>query len=179
MKNPLGKKILFLQVKNKDKEAFGRFYDLYVTRIYRFIFFKVSSTAEAQDLTSEVFLKLWQHIKDDKEISNINSFVYAIARNAVIDLYRHKSRKDTSIEDSSLADIADNSNPLESQAIGSDLGHVMKGLDELKDEYREIIVLRYLDELSLNEIAEILNKSNGSVRVLLHRATKALKDVVK
>lgn len=179
MKSPLGKKILFLRVKNKDKEAFGKFYDLYVTRIYRFIFFKVNSTTDAQDLTSEVFLKLWQYIKEDKEIENLNSLTYMIARNAVIDFYRHKSRKDESIEGAGLETIINEKDDLfERQAINSDLMHVLEGLGGLKDEYREVIVLRYLDELSIDEIAQILDKSAGSVRVLLHRATKTLKDTV-
>ncbi|MBI5765779.1 RNA polymerase sigma factor [Candidatus Falkowbacteria bacterium] len=183
MKNPLRKKILFLKVKNKDKEAYGRFYDLYATRIYRFIFFKINSVSDAQDLTSEVFLKLWQYIKEDKEIKNLNAFTYMVARNTVIDFYRSKHRKEDSVEEVEESDLAktlaDNrADPLAQQIVNSDLNQVLKGLENLKDEYKEVIILKYLDELSIGEIAEVLNKSRGAVRVLLHRAAKALKETV-
>lgn len=177
MSSPLAKKILFLKVKSQDPEAYGKFYDLYAPRIYRFIFFKVSSSTDAQDLTSEVFLKLWQYIKEDKEIKNLNSFTYMVARNLVIDFYRSKSRLDQPVETEELAKISDDSRDLLKQKIAdSQLEDVLQGLEHLKDEYKEVIVLRFLDELSTKEIADILNKSNGAVRVLLHRALKALKE---
>ncbi len=183
MKNPLEKTILFLKVKNKDKEAYGRFYDLYATRIYRFIFFKINSVSDAQDLTSEVFLKLWQYIKEDKEIKNLNAFTYMVARNTVIDFYRSKVRKEDSVEEVEESDLANTpagnrADPLAQQIVNSDLNQVLKGLENLKDEYKEVIILKYLDELSTGEIAEVLNKSRGAVRVLLHRAAKALKESV-
>lgn len=177
MKNPLDKKILFLKIKSQDKEAYAQFYDLYATRIYRFIFFKVSSVSEAQDLTSEVFLKLWQHIKEGKEIKNLNAFIYIVARNAVIDFYRNRNRDAYSIDSPDTPDIPDDkSSELHQQMIDSDMEGILKGLNNLKDEYKEVIVLKYLDELSISEISDVLNKSNGAVRVLLHRALKALKE---
>ena len=183
MRNRLAEQILFLKVKNKDKEAFGKFYDLYISRIYRFIFFKVSSVSDAQDLTSEVFLKLWQYIRDDKKIENLNALIYRIARNSVIDFYRQKSRRDDReelIEENHLPQIIDEANDLaDKQAISSEVKVMLKGLENLKEEYKEVIVLRYLDELSITEISDVLNKSKGSVRVLIHRALNVLKQSVE
>lgn len=176
MRNPLDNKILFLKVKKQDKEAYGQFYDLYVNRIYRFIFFKVNSVNDAQDLTSEVFLKLWQKLRDGHDIKNLNSFIYMMARNIVIDFYRAKSRTETSLNEG-IKDKIDNSKDLLTQQMAnSELQGVLQGLDKMKDEYREVIVLKFLDELSVREIAEILNKTTGAVRVLIHRALKALKN---
>ncbi len=179
MKNPLAEKILFLKVKNKDKEAFGKFYDSYVPRIYRFVFFKVNSVHDAQDITSEVFLKMWQYIREDREIKNLNAFIYMVARNSVIDFYRQKSRKEEKedrISDDALPRVIDEDNDLaRKQALSFDVQNVIKGLDSLKDEYKEVVVLRYLDELSIEEISQILGKTKGSVRVLVHRALGALK----
>ncbi len=177
MKNPFSQKILFLKVKNQDPEAYGQFYDLYVKRIYRFIYFKVNSVSDSQDITSEVFLKLWQYIREGKEIKNLNAFIYIVARNLVIDFYRQRHQDSLSINDDKAPDIADSrSDMLKEQMVDSDLQSTIKGLDRLKDEYKEAIILKYFDELSISEIAEILNKSKGAVRVLLHRALKALKD---
>ena len=181
MNNPLKKKILFLRVKGQDKEAYGQFYDLYVSRIYRFIFFKINSVSDAQDLTSEVFLKLWQYLREGREITNLNSFTYMIARNSVVDFYRSKNHKiHESIETEELAQVADEKSDLMSQQIqGGQIDEVLKGLSGLKDEYKEVVVLRFLDELSIGEIAEVLGKNKGAVRVLIHRALKALKENIK
>jgi RNA polymerase sigma-70 factor (ECF subfamily) len=179
MKNPLAQKILFLKVKNQDPDAYGQFYDLYVKRIYRFIFFKVNSVSDTQDITSEVFLKVWQYLKEGKEVKNLNAFVYLIARNSVVDFFRARQRQAENLQTDGLPEVADkNQDLLGRQILESDLNSTLKGLNNLKDEYREIIVLRFLDELSISEIAEVLNKSKGSVRILLHRALKALKDNV-
>ena len=182
MRNRLAEQILFLKVKNKDKEAFGKFYDLYISRIYRFIFFKVNSVSDAQDLTSEVFLKLWQYIRDGKKIENLNALIYMIARNSVIDFYRQRSRKDGReelIEEKHLPQIIDEDSDLASKMeISTDVQTMLKGLENLKDEYKEVIVLRYLDELSITEISDVLNKTKGSVRVLIHRALNVLKQSV-
>jgi len=178
MKNPLEDKILFLKVKRQDKEAYGQFYDLYVGRIYRFIFFKVSSAPDAQDLTSEVFLKLWQRLKEGQEIRNLNAFIYALARNTVIDYYRSKARTEKDLDE--VGQIAnEDKDMLAKQIVDSQLQGVLKGLDRLKSEYREVVILRFLDELSIKEISEILVKSKGAVRVLIHRALKALKNNIQ
>ncbi len=179
MKNPFEDKILFLRVINKDHEAYGRFYDLYVDKIYRFIYFKISSAEDAKDLTSEVFLRTWQYIKDDKEIKNLNAFIYMVAKNAIIDFYRSRARKDENEEFVSVGhlNIADDS-LLAQQLNDSDTAEVLKSLAALKDEYREVIVLHYLNELSIKEIALILDKTPGNVRVLLYRALSALRGAV-
>jgi len=180
MKNPLIEKILFLRVKNKDHEAYGQFYDLYVERIYRFIFFKVNSEEDAKDLTSEVFLKTWQYLKADKPIKNLNAFVYMVARNSVIDFYRSKSKKE--ITEEFVSNIADNdlaSRLLDKQLADSETAELLTALKTLKEEYREAITLYYLDELNIKEISLILQKSPGAVRVLIHRALNALKATLK
>lgn len=177
MKNPLEKKILFLKVKNQDKEAYAKFYDLYIERIHRFIFFKVNSTSEAQDLTSETFLKLWQAIREGREIRNLNAFIYVIARNLVIDFYRRQSSENCSTDEVAESLVATSHQEIiDRQTINSELGSVIKGLDNLKDEYKEVIVMKFLDEMSIGEIAEVVKKSRGAVRVLIHRALKALRE---
>ncbi len=177
MKNPLSQKILFLKIQNQDPDAYAQFYDLYVEKIYRFIFFKVNTTHDAQDLTSEVFLKLWQTIKGGKQIRNLNAFIYMVARNTVIDFYRQKNREDLSTQDIEQTQVTDARIELvEHQVKNQGLDQIGQGLKNLKDEYREVVVLRFMDELSIGEIAQVLGKSQGAVRVLIHRALKALKE---
>jgi RNA polymerase sigma-70 factor (ECF subfamily) len=162
----------------KDPEAFGRIYDAYAPRIYRFVFFKVSSEEEAQDISAEVFLKAWQYLLDEKgkEVRHLPGLLYGIARNRVIDFYRSRANKDTVPLSEALGDeIADERRTQEKVEAKMDVELLGHQLRDLKDEYREVLVMRYLDELSIGEIAAALDKTSGNVRVLVHRALGALK----
>ncbi|MFA6533569.1 MAG: RNA polymerase sigma factor [Patescibacteria group bacterium] len=181
MPNLLAQKFLLLKLKTKDPEAFGQFYDIYVKKIYRFIYFKVSSKEEAEDLTAEAFLKIWEYIFAGKKVDNLNAFTYQVARNLVIDFYRQKSQKTIALESEEiLAEIPDPTAGAEKIAeLWLDQEELAKYLKQLKDEYREIIILKYLDELSVSEIAKVLDKTNGNVRVLAHRALTTLKNLAE
>lgn len=190
--NSFGEKILFSRLKSKDKEAFVKAYDLYIDSIYRFIYFKVNDEDEAWDLTSAVFLKAWNHIQNNNllDYKTLRSLFYKIARNSVIDYYREQAaqknnmvigagRDGDNIREA-MEEVADEKQDVERRVgVTLDLAMVEKKLLDLKDEYREIIILRFTEELSISEIAEILGKSNGNVRILVHRALKALRELVK
>jgi len=181
MTNRFKEKFLLYRIRAKnDPDAFGEIYDAYVAQIYRFIYFKVSSQQEAEDLTSETFLKAWQYLKlkGNREVSYLKALLYSTARSVVIDHYRsaaHRHR-DVSLEDLANEAFSDPAQgTLQADIDRSlDAAKVLAALPRLKDEYREVIVMRYLDDLSSGEIAEALGKSPANVRVILHRATKAL-----
>jgi len=160
----------------KDKQAFIEIYNLYVDDIYRFIYFKVGHKEEAQDIASTVFLKAWDYIalnKVDKS-KNLKALFYKIARNSVVDYYR--SKKDTSplesLKNTDLKDIKQD--PQAITEIKHDYERILKLLNNIKEEYKEIIILKHINELTWDEISQTLSKSKGSLRVLVHRATKAL-----
>ncbi|MFA6428743.1 MAG: RNA polymerase sigma factor [Candidatus Buchananbacteria bacterium] len=169
-------KILLHQLKAKDKEAFAEFYDSYVSRIYRFIFFKVSAEQEAQDLTSEVFLKTWQYLNEGGIINDLNAWIYRLARNAVIDWYRKQNKEPLALDEQAEDTVTTKSD--EQVSIDWEVVKIKEDLFKLKDEYREVLVMRFLDELEISEIAKALEKSKGAVRVLIHRALNALKEIV-
>lgn len=180
--NFLKEKILLSKIKaHKDADAFGELYNLYVEKIYRFIYFKVSSQEEAQDITSETFLKTWEYINKEERIENFKALLYKIARNLVISSYRKRSKSEILMEDN-LDEIMDERskekfiNRAESKL---ELQNIEKNLRKLKDEYREIIILKYIEGFSTSEIAKILEKPNNNVRVLTHRALKALKEIMQ
>ncbi|MBU1164164.1 RNA polymerase sigma factor [Patescibacteria group bacterium] len=174
-------KLLLVRAQNGDSEAFGEIYDLYVDKIYRFIFFKVSNHETAEDLCAEVFLKTWQYMNepDKREVSNLNALLYQSARNIVIDYYRTSQREilaDT--ESLKLVEDSRQQSFLEKVAISSEIENIEAHLRKLKDEFREVLILKFVDELSNKEISKILDKSNGATRVLIHRALKVLKDTI-
>lgn len=169
-----------LRLKKKDPEAFSQVYDIYVTPIYRFIYFKVSSRQDAEDLTSEVFMKIWQYVTEtDDEIENLRALIYRSARNLVIDHYRKNARKDLIQDEELMNNIEDEKQQrlLKEIDVKIEMQNAEKILRQMKDDYREIIILRFIEELSIGEIAKILNKSKGSVRVALHRALKTAREL--
>jgi len=182
MNSKLKEKYLLFKLRTKkDPEVFGKIYDLYVSQIYRFIFFKVSNKEEAEDLTANVFLRTWQYINEmgAETIGNLQAFLYQVARNAVIDFYREKAQRGlTSSEDLKIELKDQGQNLAEKIQNSSMLEEVQDALQQLKDEYREVVILRFIEEMNVSETAKILGKSKGAVRVLLHRALKTLREIL-
>jgi len=171
------KKLLYRVQVHRDAEAFGELYDYYITPIYRFIFFKVSVREDAEDLSSEVFLKVWNHLIEDghEEVRSFTGLIYKVARNSVIDYYRKKSlHPEQSLEAVELP-RGDNNREMTKVEAKYEADNIMKNLEHMKQSYREVIQLRYIDELSITEISEILGKKKTNVRVTLFRALKLLK----
>ncbi len=158
-------------------------YDAYVKQIYRFVYFKVSSAEQAEDLTSETFLKAWQYLKEKREVPHLQALLYSIARSVVIDYYRRSAceRGDVPADDERLSEASEvgSEKLLRDVETRFDMTLVIEKLRGLKDEYREVVIMKYLDELTTGEIAAALGKSAANVRVLLHRATKALSDIIE
>lgn len=176
----LKEKFLIFKVRhNKDANAFGQLYDYYVTRIYRFILFKVATPEEAEDITSEVFLKTWEYInKTTKTIKNLNALLYRVARNCVVDYYRSRVHEARVTDEEYMQRIQDKRDIVAETDAKIGVENFEKNLRKIKDIYREALLLKYVEDFSISDIADIMEKSNANVRVLLHRALKALKDVV-
>ncbi|MBN2198160.1 sigma-70 family RNA polymerase sigma factor [Candidatus Wolfebacteria bacterium] len=171
-----GDKKLIHRAIRGEAEAFGLLYDRYQPQIYRFILIKVGHREEAEDLTHQVFLKSWQNISSYKfQGFPFSSWLYSVARNQVVDYYRTKKKTlvieeitELKIEDSYLKDIDKE----------FDIERIKKAIFQLKDEYQDIIILRFIEDLSPKEIALIINKSEGAVKLLQHRAIKNLKKIL-
>ena len=159
-----------------NREEFSEFYDKNIDKVFRFVYLRVDTTETAQDLTSLAFLKLWK--RQDSEIFNPTAFLYRIARNQIIDFYREKSKKPLSLD--KVGEIADFqvAQPTFSQKIELtlEMENIKKVLHNIKPVYADVIIWHYVDDLSSKEIAQILKKREGNIRVIIHRALKALKE---
>ena len=174
----------FRRLRNRDREAFAAVYDEHVKEINRFIYFKVGSQEEANDLTSLVFLKAWHHIQNKtlEDARTVRALLYKITRNAIIDYYRENGRKAVVSLDNErepLEIIDESLNPEERLDVAANLALIRRELPRLKEEYREAIIMRFISDLSLEEIAEITGKSKGNVRVLIHRSLNALRELIE
>ncbi len=158
----------------QKKQKFGKLYDKYVDEIYRFIFLKVSQRSVAQDITSETFRKGWQSFKKNPNMENPRAYLYKIARNLVIDHYRTRKRHIS--PDDLVNELKDESEDFAEKAAETrEMAKVKKAMENLNEDYQDIIIYKYLEEMENSEIAEIMGKSEGSVRVTAHRAINALK----
>jgi len=177
LKSSLQEKIAFLKLKSGDSDAFAFFYDKYVARIYRFVLIKVSSKQIAEDLTQEIFLKVWQHLVDKKDIKSFQSFIFRVAYNSVIDHYRQNDRQELPLDYIKESEdlVSDDALTLDDKIDSTAL---LEKIRELKSEYQEVLLLRYIESLSIDEIAEITQKEKNNVRVLIHRALSKLKEII-
>ncbi len=166
---------LILQAARGDGEAFGVLYDHYHPQIYRFIYLKVGRREEAEDLAHQVFLHAWERFPDYEHRGHpLSSWLYRIARNAVVDFYR--SRRDAYVLEELDAQILPSSENLEEAAeLALTLTAVRQALSELKPAYQDVVILRFVEELSVRETAAALGKSEGAVKLLQHRAVSELK----
>lgn len=158
------------------KEEFLAAFDAYADAIFRFCFVKTSDRELAEDLTQETFTRLWQAMREGRELSEMRGFLYAIARNLVIDWYRKK--KPVSLErlNEEGFDPADRNVDIETDV---DRKEVLRTILKLPDEDREILLLRFAEGLSPKEAAEALGISANLASVRSHRALEKLKHLLK
>ena len=179
--NRLKEKALVYQIRTKKSaDAFAQLYDAYVKSIYRFVLFKLSNREDAEDVTNEVFLKTWNFLidKSHKPVQSFRSLIYRIARNAVIDVYRRRANKQECTLDEITDTIAVDARLGVTLDAKNELGSVLDAIKHLKQEYQDVIVLKHIEELTVNEISQALDKKKTAVRVTLHRATKKLKQLL-
>ena len=158
------------------REQFSLVYDQYIEKIYRFVYVKVSSQETAQDLTSKVFLKGWEAYQRGENIKNPGAFLYQIARNMVIDHYREKGKEKTVSMDN-VGQVADlDSNPHEKAVAGADAELVKSAISRLKPDYQDVLILHYLEDMPAGQVAKGLHKPAVTVRVMIHRGLKMLKE---
>lgn len=157
------------------KEQFSKIYDEHLPPIYRFIYLKVNTRETAEDLASEVFSRLWNELqKAEQDIENIRAFLYGVARNVVADHYRGKKLEVVSVEET--FDLMDSFSLHDQIALSSDIEQILGALSGINDDYQNLIIWRYVEELSVPEIAQLTGKTEENVRVGIHRAIKSLRE---
>lgn len=160
-----------------DASAFGQLYDYYQPQIYRFVILKTGRREEAEDITHQVFLHAWEHIKDYQDFGfPFSSWLYQIARNQIVDYYRTR-KINLSLENAEGAAVA-KENPETEVNQKLELETVRAAIGKLKPEYQDVIILRFVEELAVKETAAAIGKSEGAVKLLQHRALKQLKKII-
>jgi RNA polymerase sigma-70 factor, ECF subfamily len=155
---------------------FGVIYDLFIQRIYDYLYYRTRHKQVAEDLTSLTFTKALQNIKAyDEQKGEFSAWIYRIARNALIDHYR--AHRSTSNIDEAW-EVKTDSNLESDLDAQTKLEEVREYLDQLNPEHRELVVMRVWDNLSYNEIAAITGKTESSLKMSMSRILAKLRNEV-
>jgi len=161
-----------------DAEAFGKLYDMHVDRIYKHIYYRVGNEADAEDLTQQVFLKAWQAIhRYKKTTSPFIAWLMTISHNQVIDFYR--TRKDKAYIEAEILADGPASRPEQTTEANFEQQHLRRAILRLGGDEQQVVILRFIEGFEFAEIASVMKKKEGNVRVILHRALVKLRDILE
>lgn len=155
----------------QPSEDFITYYDEYSDAIFRFCITKIRNRDLALDIVQDTFIKAWEYVQAGNTVKNMRALLYRIARNLIIDSVRKK--KSESLDHIIEAGVDFESHAAEATIYrSSEMRIALEALDSLDQHHRELITMRYIDGMSVKEIAELTEQTTNSVSVRLHRALK-------
>ena len=160
-----------------DSESFGLLYERYVTRIFNYIYYRVGNVSDAEDLTERVFIRALRHIGNYSQRGlPFSAWLYRIAHNLVANWHRDNSRrKDVPLDDGLL--LSQHFNFPEQELLRTEeqekLMLVIQGLPE---ERQELLILKFVDDLSNAEIGKVMGRTEGAIKSLYHRTLLNIRD---
>ena len=159
-----------------EAEAFSSLYDLYVDRIYKFVYYRTHHKETAEDIVSVVFTKAFGKLASFDRNAKFSTWLFRIARNTVIDHYR--TAKSTGDIDEAF-NVNDGTNISREYELKEKIEQVKKYLESLPEDLRDLVIMRLWDGLSYQEIAEITGKKEANLRVSFSRVlAKMQKELV-
>ena len=158
--------------KRIDAAEFAQLYDAYVDKIYRYIYYKIGSSTQAEDLTSEVFVKAWQ-ARGRYQWSRcpFSAWLYRIAHNLVVDHYR-TTHETVPIDGVQSFDPSDMVEELAEHHLDSEM--LRSAMQRLTHDQKQVILLRFMEEYETDEVAQIMGRGPTAIRALQHRALLSL-----
>ncbi len=169
--------IVLEQAIGGDSEAFGALYERYVTRIYNYIYYRVGNVSDAEDLTERVFLRALHHIGSYSHRGlPFSAWLYRIAHNLVANWHRDNSRrKDVPLDDGLL--ISQHFNFPEHELLQTEeRDRLMQVINKLPADRQELLILKFVDNLSNAEIGKVMGRTEGAIKSLYHRTLLSIRD---
>lgn len=168
---------LVFEARNGNKEAFGKLYDTFLDAVYRFVYFRVGGRAEAEDITESVFVSIFEHIGQYKDQGvPFEAWLFRIAKNKIIDHYRSHTSRVSLDEIAETPDDAEDVPRTVERILTKE--YIMECIRRLPASYQEIIILKYIEEKTNEEISKFLDKPVAHIRVLQSRALQKLRSIV-
>jgi RNA polymerase sigma-70 factor (ECF subfamily) len=169
----------------EDHEArFLKAFDEFNDALFRHALLRVSNREKAVDLVHDTFTKVWAYLRGGYEIDSFRPFLYKVLNNLIIDEYRR--RKESSldalleidgVDEGSFEELSESNT--EALAATIDGKKAFELLDQIPDQYREVIILRFVDQLGPREIAKLIEESENVVSVRIHRGLKILRQKIE
>lgn len=171
-------------IKGDHEERFLKAFEEYSDALFRHAFLRISDRERAIDVVHDAYTKVWSYVRSGHEVENFRPFLYKVLNNLIIDEYRKTKESSLDalleiegIDEGSFADLT--SNTVESLAATLDGKQVFGLVETLPDVYREVIILRFVDELGPKEISNLIEETENVVSVRLHRALRLLRELVE
>jgi len=159
-----------------DPVAFSRLYDHYVQPVYRYIYSRVGSTHEAEDITSQTFMTAYESLGRYRERGQFSAWLFRIARSKMNDHFR-RSRREVGLE--AAGEILEREDALGVLIRAEELSRIRSLISHLNEEEQELIRLRYVADLSFAEIADLLGRREDAVKKSVYRLLARLKSQVE
>jgi RNA polymerase sigma-70 factor (ECF subfamily) len=161
------------------EDKFKKIYEEESDAIFRFCLVRVSDRDQAIDITQDAFMRLWNNLLEEKEITNYRAFLFTITRNLIIDW--HRKKKSISLDnmlnnENGQFDLIDN-NATNNIELKSEGKYVLDKISELPETYQTPVYLRFVEDLSPPEIGQILNLSANAVSVRINRGLEELRKI--
>jgi RNA polymerase sigma-70 factor (ECF subfamily) len=158
-----------------DQAAFATLYRRYLDRVYGYAFYQLGDHHDAEDATERIFLAALRALPDFRDQgSTFRAWLFRIAHNTIANAHRSRARRRTEPLPDDFQRAAPNADPAGQVAVADELREVRRVVAQMPEDRRQVILLRFVDDLSTAEIAEVLDRSPGAVRVLLHRSLRDL-----
>jgi len=160
-----------------DLEAFGELYSIYLAPIYRYVSYQVRDKMTSEDIVEEVFVKAWKAIGTCKGKSQtFSAWLYRIAHNHIVNTLRRMNKRvsleSVEMEIETLTEVTNPEQEVEAKLVRQELSEAMTCLSQ---NQRQVIILKFIEGLDNREIAQILGKKEGAIRVLQMRALSRLR----
>jgi len=167
--------LLISRARGGDRDAFGALVEQYRDNVYRLAYRMCGNAYDADEAAQEAFVAAWRALPNFRGDAKFSTWLYRLTTNAAIDVMRREKRHQT-VGDGEMVDLADDADsPQETVERTEQQEAVQKALATLSEEYREVLLLRYMEELDYAEIAEVLLLPSGTVKSRINRAKVALK----
>lgn len=171
----------------KDR-AFTEAYEEHADALFRHCYFRVSNRERALEIVQDTFMKTWDKVSNGEEIQNYRAYLFRVLNNLIIDEYRKKKStsldallEEEGITEGSFEDLQEGSleETVEALEISLEAEKLHVALTQLPDSYRQVVVMRYIDQLSPKEIAHELSETENVVSVRIHRGVKKLEQILQ
>lgn len=163
-----------------DKDAFGELYERYVKKIYNYVYYRTGNQHDAEDLTARVFHRAMAHIETYTERGvPFQAWLYRIAHNLVANWHRDRGRRKIIPLDEFIASGLRSDAPDKSAEDAEERDVLMTAIRRLPEERQQLLVLKFVEQLSNAEIGEIMDRTEGAIKSLYHRTLTALRDEIE